>query len=71
MSHAKRGCPRCSIYRGGTAEAANQEIAQALLGALEIARWIHRTENVVAGNLPVERRNQAGEAFFTDRLENL
>ena len=50
-----------------TAETAYQKIAQPLFGAYKILCRIHRTEDVVGGNLPVECRDEAFEAFFADR----
>ena len=49
------------------AEAIDQIIAQALLGAGQVVFGIHRAENIVAGHLFVKRRDQAGEAFFAHR----
>jgi hypothetical protein len=38
-----------------------------LLGCFEILGRIHAPKDVVGGNTPVERGNQAPEAFLTDR----
>jgi len=48
------------------AEAADQKVTQPLLGGGEIASRIHRAEDLVAGDLPVERRDEALEAVFAD-----
>ena len=55
---------------GRSAETADQKIAQPLLGAVEIVCRIHRSENVVAGHLPVERGDQPLETFLPNRLVN-
>ena len=52
----------------GSAESSDQEIAKPLLGTGQVGGWIHRAENVVIGNLPIERRNQAVESTLADRL---
>jgi len=54
-----------------SAEPANEKVAQPLLGACEIVRWIHGREDLVAGNLPVERRNEARESLFSDNCVNI
>jgi hypothetical protein len=53
------------------AEAADQEVAQALLGAGEIVRRIHRTEQVVAADPAIEGGDQAGEALLADAAVDL
>jgi hypothetical protein len=44
-------------------EPTDQEISEALLGTWKISRWVHRSENVVLRNLPIEGSDQAREAF--------
>jgi len=51
---------------GWTAEPANEKIAQSNLCAVQISRRIHRTENVVARHLGIERADQPGEPFFAN-----
>jgi len=41
----------------------NQEIAQPLFRARKVVYRIHRAENVILGNLPVERRHQPLKSF--------
>ena len=53
------------------AEAVNQKIAQALLGSAQVVSRIHRAEDVVRGNLPVEFRRQAIESRLADGGVNL
>jgi len=44
--------------RGGPSESINQKIAQPLFSAFKIVGRIERPQHIVAGNLPVERRNE-------------
>ena len=53
------------------AEPADQEVAEALLGASQAAGRIHRAEDVVGGNLLVESSDETMEAFFADGGVNL
>jgi len=52
----------------GTAETEDQEVAQTLLGARQVAGRIHRAEDRVIGDLAVKGANEAREAFFTDEI---
>ena len=54
-----------------TAEAADQKLPQPPLGPRQVIGWIHRAQNVVAGNLPVKGRDQALEAVFADHRINV
>lgn len=50
------------------AKAADEEVPEARFGAGEIVRRIHRSEDVVAGDLRVERTDEAGESLLADAL---
>jgi hypothetical protein len=61
--------PRVSTFLYITlrpAESEDEEIAQSLLGALEIVLRIHRAEDTVPGNLPIERPHEASKPILTD-----
>ena len=49
------------------AEALDEEIAQAFLGAAQVVLLlVHGPEDLVGWNTLVERADEPGEAFFTD-----
>ena len=49
-----------------TAEAAHQEVAQSLLGPLQIVGRVHGSKNRVAGNLPIEGGDEAREPLLAN-----
>ena len=49
-----------------TAKAVNEKAAKAFFGAGEIAAAVHGAENIVLGNLLVERRDELLESFVAD-----
>ncbi len=49
------------------AEPPHEEIAEPLLRARQIARGVHRPEDVVTGYLPVEGSDQPLESLFTNQ----
>ena len=49
-----------------SAETADEEIAEALLGACEIVGGVHRPENVVVRHAAIERRRETGKSLFAD-----
>lgn len=51
----------------GSAETEDQKIAQTLLGAGQVVGRIHRAEDGIGWNLPVERRDQPLKAFFANQ----
>src|SRR5688500_19713102 len=65
----------------GAAEPENQEVAQPRFGRGEPFRLgagrpslrhsIHRPENLIAGNLPVKRRDEPRETFLADSGQHL
>jgi len=50
------------------AEAKDEKIAQALLGAGEVVGGVHGAEDFVVRNLAVEGGDEAGETVFADLL---
>ncbi len=54
-----------------SAEAADEKVPQAQFGAIEIVLRIHGTEDVIGGNLPVKRGDEALETFFADLLVDI
>jgi hypothetical protein len=54
-----------------SAESKNEEVPQSLFRAAQIVRRVDRSQDVVAGNLPVERRNQTLKSVMPDRRINL
>src|SRR3974390_62029 len=54
-----------------SAEAADQKIAQPLLGAAQIISWVHGTEDLVARNLSIESRNQPRKPLFANQPEQV
>ena len=78
LSDAKRGVPHSQArmtpffdIRLRTAESKNEEIAEPVLSAFQIARRIHRAENFVARDLAVERLDKALESFLAHNGVNL
>ena len=53
------------------AEAKDQEIPQPLLGPGQIIGEIHRTKDIVLGNLTAESSNKTGETVVADHLVNM
>ena len=51
----------------GAAEAEDQEVAKAFFGAFEIVLRIHGSEDVVAGNLPIESSDEAAETVLANQ----
>jgi hypothetical protein len=51
-------------------ETINQEITKPLLGAFEIMCRIHRPQNIVTVDLPVECRHKTRETLFSDERKN-
>lgn len=49
-----------------TAEAADQEVTEPLLGAGQIVRGIHRTNQIVTGHLPVEGGDEPPESVLAN-----
>ena len=47
-------------------ETINKEAAEPFFGASQIAAAVHRAENIVLGNLLVERRDEPLESFVAD-----
>src|SRR3954466_537789 len=52
----------------GTTETVYQKVPQALFGGIEIVWWIHRCQDIVLGNAPVECRDQSGNSGLTDQV---
>ena len=46
-----------------SSEPTDQEISEALLSTRKIARWVHRSQNVVLWDLPIEGGDQACKTF--------
>ena len=67
MPHAKPGMAALLDVAGRAAEPPDEEIAQALLGGREVGLGIHRAEDVVLRNLPVEQGDEAMEPVLADR----
>lgn len=55
---------------GRSPESINQEIAKPLFRAFKVVRRIHRAQNVVGGDLPVERRHQPLKSVAADKRIN-
>ena len=47
-----------------TSEAADQKVAQTRFGCREVIRRIHGAQNIVPGDLRIERADQPSEALF-------
>jgi hypothetical protein len=50
----------------GPSKTINEKVSQPLLRSRQIARGIEGPQNVVARNLPVERRHQTLESLMAD-----
>lgn len=55
----------------GSAESANEKIAEPLFGALHVLLRVHGSQDVVVVDLPVEDGNEGLEALFADQIVNL
>lgn len=71
MPHAQPGMTALFDVGLRTAEAENQEIAQALFRAFQIVWRIHRAKNVIAGNLAVKRIGKPFESGLSDGCVNV
>lgn len=67
VAHAEAGMSALLDIAHGSAEAADEEFAETLLGPGEIVRGIHGAEDVVGGDLTVEGGDEAMEAVLADR----
>ena len=54
-----------------TAEPPNQEISKMILSGNQIAIGVHRSEDIVGGDAPIERCDQAGKTDLTDEAEDV
>ena len=71
MAHAQPRVAALLHVALRTAEAADQELPQPFLCAVQIVFGIHRPENLVTGHLRVERADQSRKAVFADLLVDL
>jgi DNA primase len=70
MPHPQTRMPALLDVARGASETKDQKIAQTLFGALQIAGRVHGTQNVIAGNAPVERGDQPAESFLANQRVN-
>src|SRR5687767_8159357 len=66
LEHAQPRVAALFFVAPRAAEAADEKITQALLGAGQVVFRIHLAENVVARHLRVKRRDQSLEAVFAN-----
>ncbi len=66
MTHAQAGMAALLDVNRRPAEPVNQEIAEALLRARKIVGRIQGPQEIVPGNLTVERRDQPLKSFLAD-----
>ena len=71
MPHAQSRVAPLFDVQSRSAETINQKIPQPLFRAWKIICRIHWPQNVIHGNLPVERCHQPGESFRADDGINL
>lgn len=71
VTHAQTGMTALLDITLGPAEAPNQEVSQPNLGAFHVFWWIHRPEDVIARNVPVERSDEPREAILANSLKDL
>lgn len=71
MAHSQARMPTLLDIARRPTESTYQEIAEAGFGPSEVVGWVHRAQNVVAGNLPVEGCDQPREAVFANASVNL
>ena len=66
VPHAQPGMPALLDVPLGSAEPADDEIAQTLLGAGQIVRRVHRSQHIVGRHLRVKGADETLESFFAD-----
>ena len=71
VAHAEAGMAALLDISGGAAEAEDEELAEAGFGAVEIGGGVHGAEDVIGGNLPVERVDQTAETIVANGLIDL
>ncbi len=71
MPHTQPRVPTALDILHRAAKSEHQELPQPFFRARQIPRRIHRSQNVITGNLPVERRYQPRKAIFPNCLVNV
>ena len=66
VAHAQSGMAAGFDISRRAAEAEDQKVAEALLGAGEVFFTVHRAQKIVMRNAPVEGGDQTRETFLTD-----
>lgn len=54
----------------GSSKSIDQKIGQSFLGMSQSVRWIHRSQQVIAGNATIELRDQSAQSCFADEVVN-
>lgn len=54
-----------------SAESKNQKLSQAFFSALKVVGRVHWAEDVIVGNLPIERGNKTRQTVFADDIVNI
>src|SRR5580658_1450638 len=67
MPHAQPGMTSLLNIGSGSAKAVDQEVPESPLGSLKVVLRVERGQNIIAGNLPVERRHEALESRRANR----
>jgi hypothetical protein len=71
MADAESRMPALFDIGWWSAESIDEEISEALLGALQIVPLVHRPQHVITGNLLVERSHKALEPVVSDGCVDL
>lgn len=67
MPHPKAGMAPLLQISGRAAEAVDQKFAKAVFCTLHIVPGIHRSQDVIGGDLPVECRHQPLKSVFANQ----
>ena len=70
VTHAQARVAALFAIAHWPAEALDEEVSQALFGAMEVLLRVHREEDVVGGDATVERGDETREPFFSDQRVN-
>lgn len=70
VTHAEAGVTALFDVERRPPESIHQKVLEPLFRSLEIVRGIHRTQNIIAGNLAVERGDQALKPLGADHGVN-
>lgn len=71
MTHAQARMAALLNVAWRASKTENEEIPKPLFRAFQVVRGIHRPQNIVARNLPVERGNETPESLLSDFFKHV